>query len=260
MKRISLLLLMLSACAPEVAPIKVITFPNVSPTPVVTPAPSTSPIGKPTVEPLPEVSESPSPTLSGEPTPEPSPPHPVPSDKPLKGWIPAYDEFIERQVTPKMLTDKLDFCPNYEQMDEATKRKTWAVIFHGIAIPESGLKRTTRFREPGMKDREGNQVWSEGLLQLSYQDAANYRTPTCLKMDESADSKLKVTDPDRTIFDPYVNLGCGVEIADRLLSRYGAQGGVYAMGRYWSTMRRLRCTARRYIRENSQCGREKGGC
>jgi hypothetical protein len=57
----------------------------------------------------------------------------------------------------------------------------------------------------------GKQVASEGLLQLSYQDVPNYgsvlKYPLC-KIQWSKDKSLSVTDPKKTILDPYINLEC----------------------------------------------------
>ncbi|MNL15369.1 hypothetical protein D3C87_1363530 [compost metagenome] len=75
-------------------------------------------------------------------------------------------------------------------------------------------------------------VYSEGLLQLSYQDVRGY--PFC-DFNWEVDRKLKVTDIRKTIFDPYKNLDCGVGIMSRQLARSGLI--TVKTNAYWSTLR-----------------------
>lgn len=205
--------------------------------------------GLPTATPTP----SPSTVTSTEPSPS--------SERPVKGWPDAYSAFIAKGVPASLLAvSKIDFCPAYGSMSESGKRATWATIMKGIALPESSWDRTTQYTEESMgRDPvTGKTVVSEGLLQLSYQDAKNYKTPWCSKFDYARDKTRNVGD--RTITDPYINLGCGLEIAEKLMKLHSNSGGVYALGRYWSTMRRGKCAARKFIRENSSCGKEPDGC
>jgi hypothetical protein len=101
---------------------------------------------------------------------------------------------------------------------------------------------------------------SEGLLQLSYSDVQTYRK--MCKFDYEADKKMHVEDinskpsrshswkskfPDKTILDPYKNLGCGLVIADTMFDLNSWYNKNYPkqksktfdvlMGSYWSTMR-----------------------
>ncbi len=183
---------------------------------------------------------------------------------PVKGWPADYDTFISAQVTPSMVAVKsLDFCPGYKTMNEATKRKTWAIILHGIAIPESGLNPFSTYIEKtmGIDKYTGQQVKSEGLMQLSYQDSQWETGPYCQKISWATDKNKVLTDPTKTIFDPNINLGCSIEIMDKLLKKYNdTKGAVFAIGRYWSTFRRGKCAARSYIAKQSTCGIEPNGC
>ncbi len=67
------------------------------------------------------------------------------------------------------------------------------------------------------------QVVSAGLLQLSYQDVKNYHayTSDCDPMGYDINPK--------NIFNPAINLKCGMAIANRLLSTKRS------LGAYWST-------------------------
>lgn len=182
--------------------------------------------------------------------------------RPIKGWPKAYSDFIWTQVPQSLLAvKKIDFCPAYGKFSEAGKRSFWATALQGIAKPESGWDRTNQYVETkmGIDPITGQRVRSEGLLQLSYQDSKNYQTPFCKSLDWSEDKKLPLAE--RAITDPYLNLGCGLEISERLMRLHNDKSGaVYALGRYWSTMRRGKCEARRFIRENTECGKEPDGC
>lgn len=193
---------------------------------------------------------------------EPYKPDQGPLPQPIKGWPQAYTDFIFTQVPLSLLqVKKIDFCPNYGSMSEADKRQTWAMILKGIAKPESGWNRTTQYTEKtmGLSSVTGETIVSEGLLQLSYSDGKNYKTPACSSFNWVADKNEKLEN--RSITNAYANLGCGLEISERLMRLHNEKSGaVYALGRYWSTMRRGKCVARKFIRENTKCGMEKDGC
>lgn len=77
----------------------------------------------------------------------------------------------------------------------------------------------------------GAQVYSEGLLQMSYQDTQWY---TFCEFDWSKDRNLSATDPRKTIFDPKKNLACGL----RVLANQIAKKGLIAVtsGTYWAVI------------------------
>ena len=211
----------------------------------VTPNPS------PTTSATPPISTpSPSSTTSASTTPT-TTPSSVSGEKPLIGWPESYTAFVRQSVPASLLSlPKIDFCPNWKLMKEPERRQTWAMILKGISKPESNWKRTERFKEPGMTDPQGRQVWSEGLLQLSMQDAGNYSAAICQKLSRAANGSLADTDPNRPIFDPYINLGCGLAIMEKLMVKYNASvGAVGALGKYWSTIRRGKCAARGFINQ-----------
>ena len=81
---------------------------------------------------------------------------------------------------------------------------------------------------------------SEGLLQLSYQDAL-YTDPLKLcRFDWAKDKLLSPTDHAKTIFDPRTNLECGVSIMSLQLVKTGTvltgEGSPRAKAYYWSTL------------------------
>jgi len=125
------------------------------------------------------------------------------------------------------------FCPQYKKLNSAQKINFWAYLISAIAKFESGFKTTTRFREHGLgRDAvTGGANHSEGLLQLSYQDA---RYHSCA-FDWSKDKHLPVTSAKKTIFDPLRNLQCGVKILAKQLKKHGRIS--IQRGAYWSVLR-----------------------
>lgn len=126
------------------------------------------------------------------------------------------------------------FCPNFHNLSNDERANAWAALFVGVAKYESAYDPTMRFHESTMgTDSVTKQpVYSEGLLQLSYQDIRGY---SFCEFDWTTDSKLAKTDPDKTIFDPYKNLDCGVGIMTRQLARSGQI--TVSTNAYWSTLR-----------------------
>lgn len=130
--------------------------------------------------------------------------------------------------------DVADFCPKYAQLTVDQRVNFWAFLFSAIARFESNYDPTDRFPETGMgTDPVTHQrVYSEGLLQMSYQDTLHYGSDC--NFDRLADQNLGVKDPKRSILDPYRNLKCGVHVLNKQIARYKkievTQGG------YWSTI------------------------
>ena len=191
---------------------------------------------------------------------DPQPPKTFPT--PIKGWPKEYDEFIVAEVGkyPALLnvTGKRmgSFAPMWDQMDEMQKREWYSHLLYGIAKFESSYDRTSLYFEDKFTEKDNVTklpVVSEGLTQLSYQDKQWY--PFC-KFDYAKDKKAfeddwksrptgklswKSKHPERTILDPYVNLGCAVGIMDAALRSAKKKNMSFAdaMG-YWSTMKKHR--------------------
>ncbi|MDG0816700.1 hypothetical protein [Bdellovibrio svalbardensis] len=126
------------------------------------------------------------------------------------------------------------FCPKYYKLDNDQRANAWAALFVGVAKFESGYDPTMRFHEStmGTDGITGQPVYSEGLLQLSYQDIQGY--PFC-DFDWNKDKNLSVKDPKKDVLDPYKNLYCGVGIMAKIISRKGQI--TVSSGAYWSTLR-----------------------
>ncbi|HWU43863.1 MAG TPA: hypothetical protein VN132_10505, partial [Bdellovibrio sp.] len=130
--------------------------------------------------------------------------------------------------------DMSTFCPKYDTLDNDHRANVWAALFSGVAKYESGYSPTSRYLEGtmGTDPITGNSVYSEGLLQLSYQDIQVY--PFC-QFDWSKDKNLSPTDPTKTILDPDKNLYCGVGIMAKQISKHGRI--TITSGVYWSTLK-----------------------
>jgi len=131
--------------------------------------------------------------------------------------------------------DVVDFCPRYRSLSREQKANVWAQIFAAITKFESGYSPTSRMHETtmGTDPITRRPVYSEGLLQLSYQDMQ--WAPWC-EFDWTADKNLSATDPRKTILDPYKNLYCGVGIMAGQVKSKGAI--VLTSGVYWAVIKK----------------------
>lgn len=126
------------------------------------------------------------------------------------------------------------FCPRYNSLDNNQRANAWAQLFVAMAKYESAYSPVSRMQETtmGTDPVTGKAVYSEGLLQLSYQDIqwANW-----CEFNWSADKNLSATDPKKTILDPYKNLYCGVGIMAKQIKSKGAI--VVSSGVYWAVIK-----------------------
>lgn len=126
------------------------------------------------------------------------------------------------------------FCPRYNSLDNNQRANAWAQLFVAIAKYESAYNPLSRMQETtmGSDPVTGKAVYSEGLLQLSYQDIqwAKY-----CEFSWQADKNLSSTDPKKTILDPYKNLYCGVGIMANQIKSKGSI--VVSSGVYWAVIK-----------------------
>jgi hypothetical protein len=132
----------------------------------------------------------------------------------------------------KGTADTAIYCPNYFSMTHNQKLNFWVYLVSAMTKYESNFKPTCRFKEgPLGKDSvTGLPVYSEGLLQLSYQDVKSYSF--CDQFDWGKDKLLTVDDARKTIFDPHLNLTCGIRILNAQIKRKG----LIAVRGYWSVL------------------------
>lgn len=130
--------------------------------------------------------------------------------------------------------DITNFCPRYHTLDNNERANVWAQLFVAITKYESAYSPVSRMHETtmGTDPVTSQPVYSEGLLQLSYQDIK--WAPWC-KFDWSVDKKLSATDPKKTILNPFLNLDCGVGIMAKQIKSKGAI--VVSSGVYWAVIK-----------------------
>jgi hypothetical protein len=203
---------------------------------------------QPTPTPTPKPAPTPVPTPPPTATPVPTPPPQTSDFKALwsgrhpdaVNWNGYVDEGIERygQALLKGPADVEDFCPMYHRVGSREQLNFWIQLFAGITKYESNFDPTMRYTEStmGTDPVTGEQVRSEGLLQLSYQDRINYRVPQGVcAFDWQHDKQLGLKDMNRTIFDPKMNLVCGIWILNDQVARKGKIA--LSSGVYWATLK-----------------------
>lgn len=179
-----------------------------------------------------------------------------------KPWEPAWDEIIEKNVPPEMLSSQVPrdvrrFCPRFYTMNEVDKRAFWAYFFQALAGAEAGLNPKTRVRhtDPEVAKTDpvtGRAVRSEGLLQLSYEDQKRYGCD----FDWDRDKTLAANDSTKTILQPKNNLECGIKIlSNQIITQ--KKPLLYKQG-YWSTLqpgrKSYRVFAKEMINPPAACG------
>jgi hypothetical protein len=132
-------------------------------------------------------------------------------------------------------SDVASFCPRYKSLNREQKITFWVYLVSAIAKYESGYDPANRYKEStmGTDPVTGQPVYSEGLLQLSYQDSRNYSF--CDEFDWSVDRHLDPDDPRKTILDPYKNLSCGIRILNQLVGKKNLIA--FGSGHYWSVLK-----------------------
>lgn len=130
--------------------------------------------------------------------------------------------------------DITNFCPKYHVLSNDERANVWAQLFAAISKYESAYSPVSRMQETTMgTDPVTEQaVYSEGLLQLSYQDVQWARW---CEFNWQVDKGLSPTSPKKTILDPYKNLNCGVGIMALQIKNKGAI--VLNSGVYWAVLK-----------------------
>jgi len=164
------------------------------------------------------------------------------------GWSPSYDDHLRRNIPRDMFnlppSSVGRACPNYAQMSKADRAAFIVHFFKSMAWAESDFVPTTRYAERGsnfvdkyvtIKKSSGRKgrtktvrvpiykkdsvtgldIVSEGLMQVSYQDAEKHGC----SFDWKADRKLGVKDSRKTIFDPKRNIQCAINIVAKQLGK-----------------------------------------
>jgi hypothetical protein len=156
--------------------------------------------------------------------------------KERKAWSTLVFRLLRNEAKDVLEADDFSiFCPNYPSLSLDQKVNVAGMLVSGITRFESNFDPLTRFQEStmGVDAVTGRPVFSEGLLQLSYQDTIAY--PFC-DFNWNADKDLSPTDPHKTILDPFNNLACGVQILAKQIRNRGSI--VLESGVYWAVIRK----------------------
>ncbi len=153
-----------------------------------------------------------------------------------KKWSEFVYMLLEKEifVSYNKAKDASYFCARYPDLNRGQKIAFWAYLISTITYYESAYNPKSRMREGplGRDAVTGKPVYSEGLLQLSYQDTKWY--PYC-KMDWNKDRHLDDKDDRKTIFDPYINLDCGMRIFAQQINRKNKIA--INSGAYWAVIK-----------------------
>lgn len=153
-----------------------------------------------------------------------------------KDWSAFLHNLIEKELANDLLGGSEDvetFCPRYHTLNNKQRVNFWGLLISAMTKYESAFNPLSRMQETTMgTDPVTKQpVYSEGLLQLSYQDIQ--WAPYC-EFDWEKDKNLAPKDPKKTILDPYKNLSCGTKIFARQIR--SKRNIAVKSGAYWAVL------------------------
>lgn len=159
-----------------------------------------------------------------------------------KKWSEFVFEFLNAEMIEifDSAKDARRICPKYEALSKEQRISVWSELISAVTYYESGWNPASRMIETtmGIDPVTKKQVASEGLLQLSYQDVPNYgsvlKFPLC-RIEWQKDKGLDVKDVKKTIFDPLINLECGIRIMANQIKKKGSV--ILENGVYWAVLR-----------------------
>lgn len=181
-------------------------------------------------------------------TPDPTPPNDPPQDFQLpriaweaksgaRTWsLHAFKVVLEKGHSLLEGADDVgDYCPLYFQFSSHERAWFWTSLIAAMAYYESAWTPTARMHETtmGTDPVTGQPVYSEGLLQLSYQDRLGH--PYCNEFDWSSDRHLDPKDSRKSILNPEKNLSCGIQILNRQIKKHRKIG--IGKGAYWAVIK-----------------------
>lgn len=139
-------------------------------------------------------------------------------------------------------TDMTVFRSDYNTLNRHQKINVWGELISAICYYESGWNPTSRMVETTMSTDPvtGNQVASEGLMQLSYQDERSYsgKLEVECKFDWDRDRPLfnnNPKDPNITILNPFYNLEFGIGILAYQIKKYNEI--ILSKNVYWAVIK-----------------------
>ena len=148
----------------------------------------------------------------------------------------GYDVINENFDDLDRASDMDQFCPNYAKLASRDQKiQVWMAIFVGVSHWESSwnpAEHTYEGKTPDLVTKRP--TYSEGLMQLSYQDTIQWKYAHC-PLDWEKDQKLAPDDLHRSILNPFINLACAIRIEAGLIRDHGSINHSDPWG-YWSTL------------------------
>jgi len=155
-------------------------------------------------------------------------------------WKYEWNKFISDEITINKeifiskdslyKSDLIKLCPNYYKCSENEKISLWTLLFASIAKFESNFNPNCRFPEPPPLN-----VYSEGLLQLSYGDETRF-------------NNVPLDTKKQNILIPEVNLKTGVIIFAKQLEK---RKSIFTNKHYyWSVLTNKQSDIIRFFQEN----------
>ena len=141
------------------------------------------------------------------------------------------DSFAVESHIDLSVAECIGECPNLLSLNPNVS--DWQKIFKAIAYAESSFNVTERYIETklGIDAVTGKQNTSEGLFQMSYQDAKYHQCD----FDWSKDKNLSASDKDKTIFGIRRNTECAMKVLDKLVAKHGDY--IFDNGHYWAVLK-----------------------
>lgn len=152
---------------------------------------------------------------------------PKPAPSPIVKHIPSD---IEKQID-SILSNQLALYKNLLKFNPSLRY--WRDVFKSMAKAESSFDVLSRYEEKGISDPDavtGLKNWSEGLFQLSYQDAKYHGA----LFNWSVDKSKSAYDKTKTIFDVFNQVDAALKILDKQL---GSKGTLINESSYWAVLR-----------------------
>ena len=140
-------------------------------------------------------------------------------------------EYIENEID-SVVSERFAMSPNLEALRNSVS--FWQSVFKALAYAESGFNTECRYVEPPSLGKDavtGRQNTSEGLLQLSYQDAKYHGCNFNWEEDKFKNDK----DITKTIFNIENNISGGMMIMDKLVKKKGHF--IFNDGNYWAVLK-----------------------
>lgn len=167
-------------------------------------------------------------------------------------WKPEYSTFVQSKVEVQMLSLSSfvmgSICPNWNAMNSNDRKVFYSDLLFAVSKLESNQEpRSLYYEDLGIDQLTKQHVVSEGILQLSYQDALwykcdfDYKKDKQFHIDDLAHRNGKISwlshHSEKDTINSYKNIDCSLKIISKLLQKHPKEEFAHNLSRYWSTMR-----------------------